>query len=30
MDGLGHAMMLDAGWPRVAETILRFLAARVP
>ncbi|GIX10466.1 alpha/beta hydrolase [Elioraea sp.] len=30
MDRLGHAMMLDAGWPRVAETILRFLAARVP
>ena len=30
MDALGHAMMLDAGWPRVAETILRFLDARVP
>lgn len=30
MDGLGHAMMLDAGWPRVAEAMLRFLAARVP
>ena len=30
MDRLGHAMMLDAGWPRLAETILRFLAARVP
>ncbi|WP_439579186.1 alpha/beta hydrolase [Elioraea sp.] len=30
MDRLGHAMMLDAGWPRVAEAILRFLAARVP
>lgn len=30
MDQLGHAMMLDAGWPRVAEAVLRFLAARVP
>jgi len=30
MDRLGHAMMLDADWPRLAETILRFLATRVP
>lgn len=30
MDQLGHAMMLDAGWRRVAEAMLRFLAARVP
>lgn len=30
MDGVGHAMMLDAGWSRVAETILRFLDTRVP
>lgn len=30
MDRLGHAMMLDAGWPRVAEVLRRFLAARVP
>lgn len=30
IDTVRHAMMLDAGWPCVVETILRFLAARVP
>lgn len=29
IDGIGHAMMLDAGWPRVAAAILDFLTARL-